>query len=81
MRLSLILIVIACSWDLLVYSVDYNTLSFIEQTGTSAKDEAYGVAVSGDGFIYVTGWTQGSLNSQPYKGIHTVNSLSMQTKY
>ena len=38
------------------------------QQGTSGTDVGKCVAVSGDGFIYVTGYTSGSLNGQPYKG-------------
>ena len=38
------------------------------QQGTSGADFGQGVAVSGDGFVYVTGYTGGSLNGQPTKG-------------
>ena len=38
------------------------------QQGTTGADEGYTVAVSGDGFIYATGYTSGSLNGQPYLG-------------
>ena len=38
------------------------------QLGSTGADEGSGVAVSGDKFIYVTGYTGGSLNSQPNKG-------------
>ena len=35
------------------------------QQGSSSNDYGYGVAVSGDGFIYITGYTYGgSLNGQ-----------------
>ena len=44
---------------------NYDALS---QQGTSGSDYGYGVAVSGDGFIYVTGSTYGSLNGQPSHG-------------
>ena len=36
--------------------------------GSAVDDYAYGVAVSADGFIYVTGKTFGSINGQPNKG-------------
>ena len=50
------------------------------QHGTSidSDDRGYGVAVSGDGFIYVTGFTSGSLNDEPYQGrIHCDLFLSL----
>ena len=37
--------------------------------GTSGDEKAFDVAVSVDGFIYVTGYTGGSLNTQPFQGI------------
>ena len=48
----------------------YAALGWTSQTGTAGDDEGYGVAVSGDGFIYVTGYTEGSLNDQVYAGIY-----------
>ena len=40
----------------------YLSLGWTRQTGTTTNDVGYGVAVSGDGSIYVTGRTDGSLN-------------------
>ena len=47
---------------------NYDTLGWTSQQGTSDGDYGYDVAVSGDGFIYFTGYTNGSLNGQPNKG-------------
>ena len=47
---------------------NYDTLGWTSQQGTTGYDYGNGVAVSGDGFIYVTGDTGGSLNGQPQKG-------------
>ena len=47
---------------------NYDTLGWTSQQGTSGADFGWGVAVSCDGFIYVTGDTSGSLNGQPYLG-------------
>ena len=44
------------------------TVMWTSQEGTTSYDWAYSVAVSADGFIYVTGWTYGSLNGQPNAG-------------
>ena len=38
------------------------------QQGTSGADVGYGVAVSGDGSVLVTGYASGSLNGQLYAG-------------
>ena len=43
-------------------------LLWTKQTGTTGRDFGYGVAVSGDGFIYVTGYTGASLNGQVFEG-------------
>ncbi len=43
-------------------------LLWTKQTGTTAGDYGKSVAVSGDGFIYVTGVTSGALNGQVYAG-------------
>ena len=47
---------------------NYDTLGWTSQQGTGSPDRGYGVAVSGDGFIFVTGFTSGSLNGQPNTG-------------
>ena len=47
---------------------NYDTLGWTSQQGSSGFDYGYGVAVSRDGLIYVTGYTGGSLNGQPYEG-------------
>ena len=49
-----------------IVSDNFVCLSF---TGTSTNDVGYGVAVSVDRYIYVTGSSDSSLNSQPYAGI------------
>ena len=46
----------------------FDTLTWTEQAGTSNYNYGYGVSVSLDGFIYVTGYSSGSLNGQPYAG-------------
>ena len=46
-------------------------LLWTRQTGsTSGGDYGYGVAVSGDGLMYVTGYTGASLNGQVSAGIY-----------
>ena len=45
-------------------------LLWTRQTGTTGEDQGNGVAVSGDGLIYVTGYTYGSLNGQVSAGIY-----------
>ena len=47
---------------------NYDTLGWTNEQGTIGDDVGYGVTVSGDGFIYVTGWINGSLNGQPNQG-------------
>ena len=49
------------------------SLSWTRQTGTTGNDTAYGVAVSGDGFIYLTGCTAGNLNGQINAGTTTLS--------
>ena len=44
------------------------SVMWTSQQGTSVTDVGKCVAVSGDRFIYVTGYTSGSLNGQPKKG-------------
>jgi hypothetical protein len=46
----------------------YSALGWTEQTGTTTNDIGYGVAVSGDGSIFVTGSTYGALNGQVSAG-------------
>ena len=49
---------------------------FTSQQGTSGTDDGYGVAVSGDGFIYVTGGSDGNLNGRPNLGkVHCYYNL------
>ena len=47
-----------------------------KEQGTSGGDVGYGVAVSGDGLVYVTGSAGGSLNSQVYKGRHNTTTIA-----
>jgi hypothetical protein len=53
--------------------LQYNStgaLLWTRQTGTSSSDYGFGVSVSADGlYVYVTGYTAGSLNGQPLAGI------------
>ncbi len=54
-----------------IFLMKYNSsgaLLWTRQTGTTGGDYGYGVAVSTDGFIYVTGCTSGTLNSQVSTG-------------
>ncbi len=54
-----------------IFLLKYNSsgsLLWTRQTGTTSQDEGYGVAISGDGFIYVTGDTYGALNGQTSTG-------------
>ena len=46
----------------------YSEIGWTEQTGTADYDAGYGVAVSGDGSIFVTGSTYGTLNGQVSAG-------------
>ena len=58
------------SYDIILLKYDSSgALLWTRQTGTTGTDIGYGVAVSGDGSIYVTGFTQGSLNGQVYAGV------------
>ena len=59
----------------------HDTLEWTSQQGTSGYDGGYGVAVSGDGFIYVTGYTYDSLNGQPYKGNDAATIISSLLTY
>ena len=71
--------VAAALWLLLAARVTaddgYTALGWTRQTGTNFDNYGYGVAVSGDGFIYVTGYTDSALNGQVYAGYmsHTNN--------
>ena len=47
----------------------YSSLGWTRQTGTSSYDEGLGLAVSGDGSIFVTGFTPGALNGQVSAGV------------
>jgi hypothetical protein len=48
------------------YSAD-GALLWARQLGTSEYDASYGVATDGEGNVYITGWTDGSL-AGPYRG-------------
>ena len=54
----------------------YTALGWTRQTGTTTTDVGYGVAVSGDGFIYVTGYAGGALNGQMYAGGYMSHTYS-----
>ncbi len=61
-----------------IFLVKYNSsgaLLWTRQTGSTTSDAGYGVAVSVDGFIYITGETFGALNGQVSAGYisHTIN--------
>ena len=54
-----------------IFLLKYNSsgaLLWTRQTGTTNEDVGYGVAVSGDGSIFVTGRTSGALNGQVSAG-------------
>ena len=56
-----------------IFLLKYNSsgaLLWTRQTGTTSDDGANGVTVSGDGFIYVTGYTPGALNDQVSAGTY-----------
>ena len=58
------------SYDIIL--LKYNSsgaLLWTRQTGTTGGDQGYVVAVSGDGSIYITGYTEGSLNGQVSSGV------------
>ena len=44
------------------------TLLWTRQTGTIGSDAGWSVAVSGDGSIFITGYTYGTLNDQVSAG-------------
>ena len=46
----------------------FGALLWTRQTGTIGGDFGYGVSVSGDGSIFITGYTSGSLSSQVSAG-------------
>ncbi len=50
------------------------SLIWTRQTGTSGADYAYGVFIDVDGSVYVTGYTNESLNGQPWAGDNATNS-------
>ena len=60
---------------LLKYNSLAGTLLWTQITGSAAC--AYGVAVSVDGFIYVTGNTEDSLNGQTFSGCCHVDTVSL----
>ena len=45
------------------------SLLWTRDAGSTGDDFGYGVAVGGDGFVYVTGYVGGSLNGHPYAGL------------
>ncbi len=54
-----------------IFLLKYNSsgaLLWTRQTGSTASDVGYGVAVSGDGYIFVTGITGSALNGQVSAG-------------
>ena len=59
------------SGDLDVVLLKYDStglLLWARQAGSVGADKAYGVAVSGDGHVYVTGCVSASLFGHPYAG-------------
>ncbi len=55
-----------------IFLLKYNSsgaLLWTRQIGATVYDIGYGVAVSGDGFIFVTGYTYGALNGQVSAGV------------
>ena len=57
------------SFDIFLMKYDsFGALLWTRQTGTTTSDYGYGVAVSGDGSIFVTGYTAGALNGQVSAG-------------
>ena len=57
----------------------YISLGWTSQTGTAGYDYGRGVAISGDGLIYVTGYTGASLNGQVWAGIYVYHILTTTT--
>ena len=69
------------SWD--IFLLKYNStgaLLWTNQTGTTDDDRGYGVSVSSDGYIYVTGVTAGNLNGHISAGIITTLNLNILFK-
>ena len=56
--------------DIVLLKFDaFGSLLWTRETGTSGDDYGYGVSVTPDGSsIYVTGYSYGTLNGQPYAG-------------
>ena len=54
------------------YAWSFTTRSFTPALGTSAADEAYGVAVDGDGHVYVAGYTDGSFGDHHNAGLSDI---------
>ena len=54
-----------------IFLIKFNSTGSVlwtSEQGTSGDDRGYGVAVNGDGFIFVAGVVAGSINGQAYQG-------------
>ena len=51
----------------------YSAIGWTDQTGTTVNDEGFGVAISGDDSIYISGYTSGALNGQLSAGAYHNN--------
>ena len=71
LHFNLIIYLLLGEVDIILLKYDSTgSLLWTRDAGSTGYDYGYGVAVSGDGFIYVTGYVEGSLNGQPYAGPH-----------